>query len=55
MECGKMLARCAILGCALNIDANLPMIKNEETLRFLRGESENLKILANPRDLEEGV
>jgi formiminotetrahydrofolate cyclodeaminase len=46
MECGKMLARCAILGCALNIDANLPMIKDEKTLRFFQGESEILKTLA---------
>ena len=46
MECGKMLARCAILGCSLNIDANLPMIKNEKTLRFFQEESKNLKILA---------
>jgi formiminotetrahydrofolate cyclodeaminase len=46
MECGKMLARSAVVGCALNVDANLPMIKNEESARFFRSESEKLKRLA---------
>jgi formiminotetrahydrofolate cyclodeaminase len=46
MECGIMLAKCAIRGCALNIDANLPMIKNREKNEELARESEALKALA---------
>lgn len=42
-ECAKMLAEMAITGCALNIDANLPLIKNQETAAALREASAGLK------------
>lgn len=42
-ECAKMLAKMATIGCALNIDANLPLIKNPETAAALREASANLK------------
>lgn len=40
---GMLLAKSAILGCALNIDANLSLIKDEAKLSFLKEASDRLK------------
>lgn len=42
-ECARMLAKMAITGCALNIDANLPLIKKQEAAMALREASASLK------------
>lgn len=42
-ECAKMLAKMAITGYALNIDANLPLIKNQEAAAALMEASTSLK------------
>ena len=43
MEIGRMLAADGALGCALNIDANLPLIKTPEERSRLEKASEELK------------
>lgn len=45
-ECANMLAKMAITGCALNIDANLPLIKNQEAAAALSEASARLKKIA---------
>lgn len=44
-KCGEMLAKTALIGCALNIDANLPLIKNPEITASLKEASLGLKEL----------
>ena len=43
LEIGIALARTAVIGCALNIDANLPLIKSPEKHNSLREASGRLK------------
>ena len=43
MECAVMLARMSVRGCALNIDANLGLIKTPETNASLADASAELK------------
>lgn len=43
LEEGKLLLNAAILGCVLNIEANLPLIKNEEAKSKFQGEIDYLK------------
>jgi formiminotetrahydrofolate cyclodeaminase len=45
LDVGMMLARAAVRGCALNIDANLPLIRSPEKNNLLREASEDLKNL----------
>ncbi|MDR3254539.1 MAG: cyclodeaminase/cyclohydrolase family protein [Synergistaceae bacterium] len=45
MECGRMLARSALSGCLLNVEANLPMIKDPGAKERLEKASEELKRL----------
>ena len=42
LEIGIALARTAVIGCALNIDANLPLIKSPEKHNSLREASGRL-------------
>lgn len=51
-ECAKMLAQMAITGCALNVDANLPLIKNQEAAAALAEASASLK--KTHKKVEEG-
>lgn len=45
MKCGKVLAKTAVIGCSLNIDANLPLIKDQEKVLSLEKLSAELKRL----------
>jgi formiminotetrahydrofolate cyclodeaminase len=45
MECGRMLARSALSGCLLNVEANLSMIKDPGAKNRLERASEELKKL----------
>ena len=52
MACGVMLARMSVRGCALNIDANLGLIKTPETNASLTRASAELKKLLQEKFTE---